>query len=137
LRTQASDLAAPLEAVIEEDIDAQFAVNFKGVFFTAQKAAPLLRKWATVVFSTSFLNRVGPAGLSILAATKAAVPSLVRSLGAELAPRGIRVNAVSPGPINTPFHATLGLSEKESKKAAAGIGARPSREPETARANHW
>jgi NAD(P)-dependent dehydrogenase (short-subunit alcohol dehydrogenase family) len=116
-------LAAPLETVTEEHIDTQLAVNFKGVFFTVQKSAPLLTKGASVVLTTSFLNAVGTPGLSILAATKAAVRSLVRSLAAELAPRGIRVNAVSPGPIDTPFHGKLGLSEKALKEAAAGIGA--------------
>ena len=55
--------------------------------------------------------------------TKAAVRSLARSLGAELAPRGIRVNAVGPGPISTPFHGKLGLSQKELKDAAAKIEA--------------
>src|ERR1700753_3195671 len=114
-------LAAPLEAITEDQIDTQFDVNFKGVFFTIQKAAPLLAKGASVVLTTSFLNEVGAPGLSILSATKAAVRSLARSIGAELAPRGIRVNAVSPGPISTPFHAKLGLSEKQLDEAAASI----------------
>jgi len=116
-------LAAPLEAVTEEQIDEQFSVNFKGIFLTIQKAAPLLGKRGSIVVTTSFLNAVGTPGLSVLSATKAAVRSLVRSLGAELAPRGIRVNAVSPGPINTPFHGKLGLSENELGKAAARIEA--------------
>jgi NAD(P)-dependent dehydrogenase (short-subunit alcohol dehydrogenase family) len=60
-------------------------------------------------------------GLSILSATKAAVRSLVRSLGAEFAPRGIRVNAVSPGPISTPFHGKLGLSEEQLNETASAI----------------
>ena len=114
-------LAAPLEAVTEDQIDTQFDVNFKGVFFTIQKAAPLLAKGGSIVVTTSFLNEVGAPGLSILSATKAAVRSLVRSLGAELAPRGIRVNAVSPGPISTPFHGKLGLSEKQLNEAASAI----------------
>jgi NAD(P)-dependent dehydrogenase (short-subunit alcohol dehydrogenase family) len=114
-------LASPLEAVTEDQIDTQFDVNFKGVFFTIQKAAPLLAKGGSIVVTTSFLNEVGVPGLSILSATKAAVRSLVRSLGAEFAPRGIRVNAVSPGPISTPFHGKLGLSEKQLNETASAI----------------
>jgi len=116
-------LAAPLETVTEAQIDEQFSINFKGIFFTVQKAAPLLSRGASVVLTTSFLNAVGTPGLSVLSATKAAVRSLARSLGAELAPRGIRVNAVSPGPISTPFHSKLGLSQQELKDAASGIEA--------------
>jgi NAD(P)-dependent dehydrogenase (short-subunit alcohol dehydrogenase family) len=116
-------LAAPLEAVTEQQIDEQFAVNFKGIFFTVQKAVPYMTKGGSIVLTTSFLNAVGAPGLSILSATKAAVRSLARSLGSELAARGIRVNAVSPGPISTPFHGKLGLSEKDLKEAAVGIEA--------------
>jgi NAD(P)-dependent dehydrogenase (short-subunit alcohol dehydrogenase family) len=114
-------LAAPFETVTEDQIDTQFGVNFKGVFFTVQKAAPLLSKGGSIVVTTSFLNEVGTPGLSILSATKAAVRSLVRSLGAELAQRGIRVNAVSPGPISTPFHGKLGLSAKQLDETASAI----------------
>lgn len=116
--------AAPLEAVTAEQVDDQFALNFKGAFFTVQKAAPLLRKGGSVILTTSFLNQVGAPGLSILSASKAAVRSLARSLGAELAPRGIRVNAISPGPIATSFHSKLGLTEAQLNDAAAGIQAR-------------
>lgn len=116
-------LAAPLEAVTEEQIDEQFSVNVKGVFFTVQSAAPLLSDGGSIVLTTSFLNAKGTPGLSILSATKAAVRSLARSFGAELAPRNIRVNAVSPGPIGTPFHEKLGLSEVQLKETAAAIEA--------------
>jgi len=114
-------LAAPLEAVTEDQIDRQFDVNFKGAFFTVQKAVPLMAKGGSIVLTTSFLDEVGAPGLSILSASKAAVRSLVRSLGAELASRGIRVNAVSPGPVSTPFHSKLGLSEPQFKEAATAI----------------
>ncbi|MCJ2062201.1 SDR family oxidoreductase [Methylobacterium sp. J-088] len=113
--------AAPLEAVTEVDLDEQFEVNFKGVFFTIQKAVPLMSKGSSVVLTTSFLNTKGTPGLSILSASKAAVRSLARTLGAELAPRGIRINAVSPGPISTPFASKLGLSEQELKAFAEGV----------------
>jgi NAD(P)-dependent dehydrogenase (short-subunit alcohol dehydrogenase family) len=115
--------AAPLEAVTEKQVDEQFSINFKGIFFTVQKAVPILSKGGVIVLATSFLNAVGAPGLSILSATKAAVRSLARSLGAELAPRGVRVNAVSPGPTNTPFHSKLGLSENDLRDVAAGIEA--------------
>jgi NAD(P)-dependent dehydrogenase (short-subunit alcohol dehydrogenase family) len=115
--------AAPLEAVTEQQIDEQFSVNFKGIFFAIQKAAPILNRGASIVLTTSFLNAVGTPGLSILSATKAAVRSLARSLGAEFAPKGVRVNAVSPGPISTPFHGKLGLSANDLKDTAAAIEA--------------
>jgi len=66
-------LAAPLEAITENQIDTQFDVNFKGVFFTIRKVAPLLDKGGSIVVTTSFLNEVGAPGFSILSATKAAV----------------------------------------------------------------
>lgn len=113
--------AAPLDAITPEQINDQFALNFNGVFFTIQKAAPYLSHGSSIVVTTSFLNEVGTPGLSILSATKAAIRSLVRSIGAELAPRGIRVNAVSPGPIATPFHEKLGLSDKELADTGAAI----------------
>ena len=116
-------LAAPLDAVTEAQIDEQFGLNFKGLFFTVQKAARLMEKGGSIVLNTSFLNAVGASGLSILSATKAAVRSLARTLGAELAPRGIRVNAVSPGAISTPFHGKMGLGPDELKAAAEGIEA--------------
>ena len=78
----------------------------------------------SILLTTSFLNAIGAPGLSILSATKAAVRSLGRSLGAEFASRGIRVNAVCPGPISTPFHRKLGLSDQDLKTSAARIEAR-------------
>ena len=77
-----------------------------------------------MVATTSFLDTVGMPGLSLLAATKAAVRSLVRTLGAELAPRGIRVNAVSPGAITTPFYDKLGLTDEQLAATAAAIQAK-------------
>jgi NAD(P)-dependent dehydrogenase (short-subunit alcohol dehydrogenase family) len=114
---------APLEAVTEQQIDNQFSINFKGIFFTVQKAAPLMGRGGSIVLTTSFLNEVGAPGFSILSASKAAVRSLARTLGAELAPRGIRVNALSPGPIATTFHSKLGLTDAQLDDAAAAIQA--------------
>jgi NAD(P)-dependent dehydrogenase (short-subunit alcohol dehydrogenase family) len=111
----------PLEAITPQDIEDNFALNFGGVFFTIQKTAPLIPKGGSIIVTTSFLNTVGTPGLSILSATKAAVRSLVRTLGAELAPRGIRVNAVSPGAISTPFYSKMGLSESQMSQVAAGL----------------
>ncbi|MEM5458697.1 SDR family oxidoreductase [Paraburkholderia phytofirmans] len=116
--------AAPLESVTPAQIDEQFSLNVSGLFFTIQKAAPLIPKGGSIVVTTSFLNAVGTPGLSILSATKAAIRSLVRSIGAELAPRGIRVNAVSPGPIATAFHTKLGLTDAQLTETATAIQAR-------------
>lgn len=102
---------APLEAITEQYVAENVALNFTGIFFTIQKAAPILAKGGSIIVTTSFLDTIGFPGLSILAASKAAARSLVRTLGAELAPRGVRVNAMSPGAIATPFYGKIGLTE--------------------------
>lgn len=112
---------APLEAATEEYVAENIALNFTGTFFTIQKTAPIIVDGGSIIVTTSFLNTIGYPGLSILAATKAATRSLVRTLGAELAPRGIRVNAVSPGAIATPFYGKIGLPDSVLSEVAAGI----------------
>jgi NAD(P)-dependent dehydrogenase (short-subunit alcohol dehydrogenase family) len=112
---------APLEAVTEAYVADNLALNFTGTFFTIQKAAQVMAQGGSIIVTTSFLNTIGYPGLSILAATKAAARSLVRTLGAELAPRGIRVNALSPGAIATPFYSKIGLPDDVLSEIAAGI----------------
>ena len=112
---------AALGDVTEEYVTENVALNFTGTFFTIQKTAPIIAKGGSVIVTTSFLNTIGFPGLSILAATKAAARSLVRTLGAELAPRGIRVNAVSPGAIATPFYSKIGLPEATLSAVAADV----------------
>jgi len=92
----------PIEFMSEDQFDAMNNVAFKGVFFAIQRALPLLRPGASIVVTTSIANQVGAPGFSAYAACKAAARSLVRSASLELAARGIRVNAVSPGPVDTP-----------------------------------
>ena len=115
---------APLEAVTEEYVAENLALNFTGTFFTIQKTAPHITDGGSIIVTTSFLNTIGYPGLSILAATKAATRSLVRTLGAELASRGIRVNAISPGAIATPFYSKIGLPDAALQEVAAGITAK-------------
>lgn len=91
----------PFEATSEESFDRIFAANTKGLYFTLQKMAPLLADGAGVVPTTSSVNMLGYPMVSAYAASKAAVRSMARSLARELLPRGIRVNAVSPGPIDS------------------------------------
>jgi NAD(P)-dependent dehydrogenase (short-subunit alcohol dehydrogenase family) len=85
----------------EQLYDEVFAVNTKGPYFTVQRLAPLLTDGAGIVLTTSVSDVKGQPGTSVYAATKAALRSMTRSLARELAPRNIRVNAVSPGPIDT------------------------------------
>jgi NAD(P)-dependent dehydrogenase (short-subunit alcohol dehydrogenase family) len=115
---------APLEAVTPQYLEDNLALNFSGTFFTIQKTAPLIPNGGSIIVTTSFLNAVGMPGLSILAAIKAATRSLVRTLGAELAPRGIRMNAISPGAIATPFYSKMGLEEAQLAQVAAGLQAK-------------
>lgn len=92
---------APIEQVSEAQFDKIVGVNFKGVFFTIQKALPLLSKNASIIVTTSITNRTGSPNFSVYGASKAALRSLVQSLGLALIGRRIRVNAINPGPIDT------------------------------------
>ena len=91
----------PFESVSEKVFDEQLTVNAKGPYFTVQKLAPLLAEGSGVVLTTSVANVLGIPMISAYAASKAALRSMTRSLARELLPRKIRVNAVSPGPIDT------------------------------------
>jgi NAD(P)-dependent dehydrogenase (short-subunit alcohol dehydrogenase family) len=91
--------------VTPDHFDRLFAVNVRGAYFTVQRAMPLLRKGGAVVFCTSVADRLGATRTSVYAAGKAAVRSMARTFAAELLPLGVRVNAVSPGPTETPIQA--------------------------------
>ncbi|NEP36207.1 SDR family oxidoreductase [Moorena sp. SIO3B2] len=102
---------APIEQVDEAFYDNQFDINVKGVFFTVQKLVGLLNEGASIILNASAVNEKGVPMGSLYFATKAAVRSFARSLAAELAPRQIRVNAVSPGIVRTNFESKLGLPD--------------------------
>lgn len=109
---------APLEHITEEQFDSTLDVNFKGAFFTLQKFLPLLKEGSSVTFLSSINAYTGMPNTSVYASSKAALNSLMRTAAYELAPRGIRVNAVCPGPINTPLFGKVGLPEEAVQQFA-------------------
>lgn len=109
----------PFEFVTEAQFDDMSAVNFKGVFFTIQKALPFLSEHASIIVTTSISDQKGSPNFSVYAACKAALRSLVQTLGLELIGKGVRINAISPGPIATPMFGRLGRSD-EVEQAVKG-----------------
>ena len=99
---------APFTEATEASFDATFNINVKGVFFTVQRALRLLSAGASVILNSSISAQMGMAASSIYAASKAAVKSFGRTLATDLLERGIRVNVVSPGPIETPIFGRSG-----------------------------
>jgi NAD(P)-dependent dehydrogenase (short-subunit alcohol dehydrogenase family) len=102
----------PFEQVTEEVYDEMLNLNAKGPYFIVQKLVPLMPEGSSVVFTTSMANVKAVAPLSAYGAAKAALRSITRSLASELLPRGIRVNAVSPGPIVTPILQKVGMPKE-------------------------
>ena len=114
-------VVTPGPAVTEEYFDMEVGRNFKGVFFTVQKAMPLVNVGGSIVLVASIANSKGFHGMSIYGAAKAAVRSLSRTLAAELAPQNIRINTLSPGTFLTPGFDRLGLPEEQLEAAKAGF----------------
>jgi NAD(P)-dependent dehydrogenase (short-subunit alcohol dehydrogenase family) len=96
-------IRAPLESITDAVYDEMFNLNAKGPLFAVQKLAPLINRGGSVVLTTSIANVKGMPGNATYGAAKAALRSFARTLAAELLPREIRVNAVTPGPIDTPI----------------------------------
>jgi len=116
-------LFAPLTDSPVELFDSQFATNVRGPWLALKAAAPVLNAHASVFINASALHSRGMAGGSAYSATKAAIRSIVRTAASELAPRGIRVNTLSPGPIDTPIYAKLGMPPEAMAAFASGIQA--------------
>lgn len=109
-------------ADVTEDLwDLIFNTNVKGAYFQIQALLPLLNKGASIVINGSINAHIGMPNASVYAASKAAVISLAKNLSAELLPRGVRVNVVSPGPISTPLYGKLGLDAATLDATAAQI----------------
>lgn len=111
----------PLNAVTEEHFDEIFDVDAKGAYFTIQKALPYLNDGASIILNTSVAGQKGLANGTVYSATKAALRSFARSVAAELVGRNIRVNAVAPGPIETPIFGRTGLSKEQVDEFAKSI----------------
>ncbi|MBN8710023.1 MAG: oxidoreductase [Verrucomicrobia bacterium 61-8] len=112
---------APLGEVTVEHYNKIFDINVRGVLFTTQKALPLLRDGGSIVVVASVVQYLGFPGASVYSATKAAVRSFVRTWAAELKGRGIRVNSLSPGPIDTPILDGQYKSKEEADAMKAGL----------------
>lgn len=114
---------APLGAITEEQFDKTFNSNVKGVLFTVQKALPLLRDGSSVILNASIVSMKGMQTFSVYSATKAAVRSFARSWTMDLKDRKIRVNALSPGPIDTPGVRGIAQNEEHFQQLKAHLEA--------------
>jgi NAD(P)-dependent dehydrogenase (short-subunit alcohol dehydrogenase family) len=110
-----------LEQVTAAEFDAEFHVNVRGPLLQTKALAPLLRDGGSIVINTSIVHTMGMAGSAVYSATKGAVRALTRVLARELSPRGIRVNAVSPGPVSTNFFERTGMPAEAQQSFAAQI----------------
>jgi NAD(P)-dependent dehydrogenase (short-subunit alcohol dehydrogenase family) len=111
----------PIDQIDEAAFDRSFAINLKGPYFLIQALLPLFGNPSSIVLNGSVNAHIGMPNTTIYAASKAGLISLIRTLSGELIGRGIRVNAVSAGPISTPLYSKLGFSEADLKSVAASI----------------
>lgn len=104
---------ATLDRADEAHFDSIFSINVRGLYFMTKHAAPVIPNGGAIIFTGSTAGLKGGAGMSVYSATKAAVRSLARTLAAELAPRNVRVNVISPGVIETPILGKVGLTPEQ------------------------
>ena len=111
----------PFADTTEALFDEMFDINAKGAYFTVLKALPHLHDGASVILNTSVAGQIGNPNGVAYGATKAAMRSFVRSMASALVDRKIRVNAIAPGPIETPIMGRLGLSKEAADEFVQGI----------------
>ena len=117
---------APFGSLAETDegsFDQVFGINVKGLFFTLQKALPLLAKGSSVILNASVVQKAGFPGAGAYAASKAAVRSIGQTAASEFAEHGVRVNLLSPGPVETPIYGKTGLPQAATEELGQQLGA--------------
>ncbi len=107
--------------ITEEHFDVTFGINVRGLLFSVQKALPLFRDGGSIILNASFASIKGFEAVSVFSASKAAVRSFARSWTTDLRGRGIRVNTLSPGPIDTPILGGGALSEEDLAKLKVNL----------------
>jgi NAD(P)-dependent dehydrogenase (short-subunit alcohol dehydrogenase family) len=112
---------APLEKISEEHFDKIFSINVKGLLFTVQKLLPIFQEGGSIILNASIGSSKGVEESSVYSATKAAVRSFARTWTVDLRDRKIRVNAISPGPIDTPIFSNLTQNEEQSEQFKKNI----------------
>jgi NAD(P)-dependent dehydrogenase (short-subunit alcohol dehydrogenase family) len=117
-------LFSPFADTTEDLFDANLDINFKGAFFTVQKLLPLIPAGGSIILNATILVHSGLETSSAYSGSKGAVLSLGKTLAVELAAKNIRVNSISPGPINTPIYSKMGMPEDTLQEFAAGVQAK-------------
>jgi len=114
-------LFAPFHQITEDIFDSTMDVNFKGVFFLVQELLPMIADGGSVILNSTILVHSGAETTAVYSASKGALLSLNKTLAVELAPRHIRVNSISPGPISTPIYSKMGMPEEQLKAFVESI----------------
>src|SRR5690606_32045118 len=114
----------PFEETSEAIFDANMNINFKGAFFTIQKLLSMIPNGGSILLNASVLIHKGIATASSYAASKGALLALTKSLAIELSDRNIRINCISPGPINTPIYSKMGMPDTALQELSAGVQAK-------------
>jgi NAD(P)-dependent dehydrogenase (short-subunit alcohol dehydrogenase family) len=114
-------IVGPLGAVTEDQFDRQMNINIKGLFFSVQKALPLFANGGSIILNASVAAQKGVGSFSVYNASKAAVRSFARSWTSDLKDRKIRVNAISPGPIQTPIFGKVGVTEEQAAEFGRNV----------------
>ena len=112
---------APLGQIDAVQAQAQLMVNFTAPLMLVQALSPMMNAGGSIVMNTSCLDELGMPGMAVYSASKAALRSATRTLSVELGEKDIRVNAVAPGPIETPIYSKLGMTEEQLGEMASGI----------------